>query len=188
VAEFGGYSGCVGGRQVFPAWQQYSAGLWAFLAVIGSSLMAMVASLLGRLKLAQASPQTPAYRTDIAAKADAARISRITFDRLRSPRFTIAPPPSDFVGRQAELLALLENFDKGVLITSANGSAGMGTTALGRGWPLPWPTTTSMAAWKLTCAAHLPRWKNHWIRWRPAALAATLLPLRDAAGRSQRTQ
>lgn len=120
------------GRQVFPAWQQYSAGLWAFLAVIGSSLMAMVASLLGRLKLAQASPQTPAYRTDIAAKADAARISRITFDRLRSPRFTIAPPPSDFVGRQAELLALLENFDKGVLITSANGSAGMGTTALGR--------------------------------------------------------
>jgi len=120
------------GRQVFPAWQQHPAGWWAWLAVVGSSLVAMVASLWGRFKFAQADTQAPAYRAEITAKADAARISRITFDRLRSPRFTIAPPPSDFVGRQEELLELLENFDRGVLITSANGGAGVGLTALAR--------------------------------------------------------
>lgn len=119
------------GWLLFHAWRQPSVA-GTFGVLMGTSLAALAASLLGRLKFAQADAQTPAYRAEVTAKADAARISRITFDRLRSPRFTIVPPPSDFVGRQEELLELLENFDRGVLIASANGSAGMGVTALGR--------------------------------------------------------
>ena len=47
-------------------------------------------------------------------------------------RFNITPPPIGFVGRRGELAELLSNFDRGVLIISAAGELGVGTTALAR--------------------------------------------------------
>lgn len=54
------------------------------------------------------------------------------FVSLPALRFNVTPPPVGFVGRQAELAELLAHFDRGVLITSANGDLGEGATALAR--------------------------------------------------------
>ncbi len=92
----------------------------------------MAMSLISRLRTQFRENVKMASQSGSAKKASPLGISHITFDRLRSPRFTIVPPPSDFVGRREELAELLENFDRGVLITSINGDAGVGTTALAR--------------------------------------------------------
>ena len=49
-----------------------------------------------------------------------------------SALFTLAAPPTDFVGREAELAALRDSFDRGALITGVTGSGGIGKTALAR--------------------------------------------------------
>ena len=49
-----------------------------------------------------------------------------------SALFTLAAPPTDFVGREAELTTLRGSFDRGALITGVTGSGGIGKTALAR--------------------------------------------------------
>ena len=91
----------------------------------------MALSLIGRLTQIR-TDVTVSTRGDKVGNTDPASISHITYDRLRSPRFTVAPPPSDFVGRKEELAELLANYEQGVLITNASRNAGVGTTALAR--------------------------------------------------------
>ena len=47
-------------------------------------------------------------------------------------RFTILPPPVDFVGRETELNTLLEGFERGATIGGVTGGGGMGKTMLAR--------------------------------------------------------
>ncbi len=104
--------------------------LIAFL--VGSLSLAPLLSIFGR-KSKSVQPPSPAPEPAKPARPQDPRlISQVTFARLRSPRFTVTPPPSDFVGRVAELEELLANFDRGVLIVGRNGDAGVGATALAR--------------------------------------------------------
>lgn len=104
--------------------------LVAFLA--GSLLLAPLLSFFSRKpKTAPAPPATPEPARP-AKSQDPRLISQVTFARLRSPRFTVTPPPSDFVGRIGELEELLANFERGVLIVGRSGDAGVGATALAR--------------------------------------------------------
>ncbi|MBN2003370.1 MAG: tetratricopeptide repeat protein [Anaerolineae bacterium] len=89
-------------------------------------------SFFSRKSRSAATPPAAQESARSSKPQDPRLISQVTFARLRSPRFTVTPPPTDFVGRMAELEELLANFERGVLIVGANGDAGVGTTALAR--------------------------------------------------------
>ena len=116
-----------------PAWRQQPAGLWITALAGGIGVLALIAEVVTSRRArpdppaeTATPPPTPAAQPLPAAEsADGPR-----FTQRGDPRFSITAPPTDFVGREEELQALLADFDRGALITSANGSAGVGLTAL----------------------------------------------------------
>lgn len=113
---------------LLPAWPPPPFGLWGKLGVGAIGLICVGFAWLrsrGTASKSASVSSTPPV-------SEGAAQSTATFASTFSPRMTILPAPADFCGRESELQLLRENFDRGVLLSSAEGSAGVGLTVLAR--------------------------------------------------------